>query len=50
MAKHLDGSAALLHGGAVAMKLSGTNDLVLDLPADGGGPIDTIVVLDPSRR
>jgi alpha-L-fucosidase len=50
MGKYFNGSATLLQGGAVKMKLTPADELILDLPTEGRDPVDTILVLDKSRR
>jgi alpha-L-fucosidase len=50
MGKYFNGAAKQLHGGTVKMSLTPNDELILDLPSDGRDPIDTIVVLDKTRR
>ncbi len=50
MSKYFNGSATLLHGGAAKMKLTPTDELIVELPTEGRDAIDTIVVLNKSTK
>jgi alpha-L-fucosidase len=50
MGKYFNGSAKVLNGEAVVMKLTKDSELLLELPASGRDPIDTVVVLETRKR